>query len=242
MFGRTGDSSSASCHLDSLARRSWIHRTYVVNHPQIVAGTRSHRRHHPAGPGLEPGWRPSGRRCCHVCWVIERPGKGGRTFRFVRRRVRGMQQSVVHRVAKCHPRGGGNHVVIAHPQWSSTSAVLRSHQHPGDGVRAAPSMIHLVVRQRDVGQLRNITVNARTQCVVRALTGPLPSPVATMRSPPACTLTVASLTTSPSDRCSTMARHDSTSNVRTCSPSASRSSNSKEASAASKVHPSTPAP
>src|SRR3569833_3214226 len=79
---------------------------------------------------------------------------------------------------------------------------------------------------------------ARRSARSRALTGPIPSPVATIRSPLACSLTVASLISDPSVRRSTIVRHDSTVKNRVRVPStSSRSRSSNEASAASNVYP-----
>ena len=71
-----------------------------------------------------------------------------------------------------------------------------------------------------------------------ALTGPLPSPVTTYRTPSARSLTVASETASSPGRVSVMTRQDSTSKYDGRAPStSSASSSSNDASAASKVNP-----
>ena len=120
-------------------------------------------------------------------------------------------------------------------------AVRGLDEHPGDraGALAALEDAHLVVDQLERAPARGRSARrASRSALSRAFTGPLPSPVAMIRSPPACTLTVASLTTVPSVRCSTMARHDSTVKCRLREPStSSRSSSSNDASAASNVQP-----
>ena len=130
--------------------------------------------------------------------------------------------------------------------FSSTPTVLQAvagavaglDEHPGDRAGAVRAFqdAHLVVGQFQHGQFRVEPLERRRSALSSALTGPLPSPVATIRSPLAFSLTVASLITAPPARRSTMTRQDSTWKCRSRSPaSSSRSSSSNEASAASNV-------
>ena len=97
-------------------------------------------------------------------------------------------------------------------------AVAGVEQHPGDraGALVLVEDAHLVVHQVDVAEVRVLAHDRQAQGVVERVHGAVALAVAMMRSPPTWTLTVASVTTSPSSRFSTITRKLSRRNSGSC--------------------------